>query len=204
MEYVSNLYLREYVSGFLTAEGWIVVVVAVVAALGSLTVLFLKRPLKSVEPVETVSTEAMVPVELPRVAVQSKERSEAGFHPAVAALLADISGRRSSFQATPARRVEEPKTELMTKEGSGEDQATGLETDLFRVQTAQRMFEDRSLAPQPDIQVGEAGEADRPVVAEPAVRASPSLPRNVTTVITGIIPAQKKKPNSSDKEGTSS
>ena len=204
-EYVSNLYLREYVSNFLTAEGWILGVTAVAAALGSLTILFLKRPVKSVEPVETVSTETTIPVLLPRVAVEAREKPGAGFHPAVAALLADISGRRSASAATPVPRIESPETLLTFKEGTEESQMTGPTTDLYPAATSPRMVQPFSFVPQPAVPIAKTSEADRSAVVEPTTHVSPSLPRNVTTVITGIIPVQKKRePESSEKENPSS
>ena len=90
VEYASNLYLREYVSNFLLVEGWVLVVLAIMVAMGSFTsLIFRKKPLKRIS---EVSTEPVV-VQFPVAAQAVAPKTETSFHPAVAALRADIAGR---------------------------------------------------------------------------------------------------------------
>ncbi len=192
-EYVNNLYLRQYVGNFLQTEGWIIAVLVVTVALGSLTSLFLKRPVKRMEPVETVSTKARVAVELPRVVAEAREKTEAGFHPAVAALMADIAGRRASIATPPVPRREEARTVLTVKDWEEGTPAVRPTSNLYPVATGPRQDQSRSSVPQPALPIAETNEAVRSNVTRPIAPASPSIPRNVTTVITGIIPASKKK-----------
>ncbi len=204
-EYVNNLYLRQYVGNFLQTEGWIIGVLVVVVALGSLTSVFLKKPVKRVDAVETVSTEARVAVELPRAVMEASEKPEAGFHPAVAALMADIAGRRASIATPPVPRREEPRTVLTVKDWEEGTKAIGPTANFYHVATGPRQDQPRSSVPQPALPIAETNEAVRSNVTRPVAPASPSIPRNVTTVITGIIPASKKKePDSSEKQSPTS
>jgi hypothetical protein len=134
-----------------------------------------------------------------------REKTDAGFHPAVAALRADISGRRAAFAATPVPRMEAPKTLLTFKEAGEGTQVIGPTTNFYPVPISPRVVQSPSFVPQPAVPIAETNEADRSAGVQPTTPARPSLPRNVTTVITGIIPAQKKKePDSSEKENPSS
>ena len=195
LEYLSNFYLREYVSNFLLADGWILGVLAIMVAMGSLTsLIFRKKPLKRIS---EVSAEPVV-VRLPVTADVVAPKTETSFHPAVAALRADIAGRRTAFGAMPVAESVEPK------------QMLPLKTEEPRMPIVQpvrpryvpppgpmfnpgRPIVPRPPVPRPPVPVANAEPARAPAGTQPPRAIVPTLPRNVTTVITGIMPVQKKK-----------
>ena len=141
------------------------------------------------------------------------------FHPVVAALKADMADRRSSFGPMAAPGVQQPTTvpvsNLEIRKTSVLDQltpnrqppVTGPKPGQMGTPFAQQPLHDlRPQAPTgPRLeQVGTLvqrpmppptapGPAGSTVLQAPQAPAPPQIPTNVTTVITGIMPAQKKK-----------
>ncbi len=207
VEYLSNLYRREYVGNFLLADGWILVVLAIMVAMGSFTsLIFRKKPLKRIS---EVSAEPVI-VQLPVRAEAVASKAETAFHPAVAALRADIAGRRAAFGSMP---VAEPVPEKVESK-----QMLPLRAEDSRMPLVQPvrprfgpppgpMFNPaRPLPPRPPAPSGPFQGAQAPPPGTQPQRAIvPTLPRNVTTVITGIMPVQKKKePEKPSEESKSS
>jgi len=141
------------------------------------------------------------------------------FHPVVAALKADMADRRSSFgsiagagaeqpTAVPVSRTEvRPTSVLEQLTLNRQPPATGPRPGQMGAPSLQQPFHDlRPQAPTgPSVQHGGALLAQRPMplfkpqepagstVLQPPQVPTPQIPTNVTTVITGIMPAQKKK-----------
>ncbi len=207
VEYLSNFYLREYVGNFLLADGWILVVLAIMVAMGSFTsLIFRKKPLKRIS---EVSAEPVV-VQLPVRAEAVAPKAETAFHPAVAALRADIAGRRAAFGsmpvAEPIPEKVEPKQMLPLKTVESMMPAVQPVRPRFVPPPGPMFNPARPFPPRPPVPSAPVGGAPVPAVTQPPPRAIvPSPPRNVTTVITGIMPVQKKKePVQPSDEGKSS
>ena len=200
VEYLSNLYLRQYVSGFLLADGWILGVLAITVAMGSFTsLIFRKKPVKRVS---EVSAEPVV-VGLPIAAEVVAPKAETGFHPAVAALMADIAGRRTAFGPMPVPERVEPKQTLPFKE---EDARMPVVQPLRPryVPPPGPMFNPRRpIVPRPAVPAVGVEPARAPPGPQPPRAVVPTLPRNVTTVITGIMPVKKKEPEPPPEENQS-
>ena len=148
------------------------------------------------------------------------------FHPVVAALKADMADRRSTFGSIGAAGAEQPTTvpvsKLEIRQPSVLDQltpnrqppATGPRPGQLGTPSPQQPFRD----PRPQTPTGPSMEragallAQRPMpifkppqpagstVLQPPPAPSPQIPTNVTTVITGIMPVQKKKDPASTTE----
>lgn len=195
VEYLNNIYLRDYVSGFLLADGWILVVGVMVVAMGSFTSLMFRRN-KTVKRVEDVGMEANVTVALPTAAAAPKPDS--GLHPAVAALKAELSGRGMSFGSMSVPSSEELKPMPMPKPMPtlrAEDRGMPVvprPTTVYPLVTGPRIVPTRPPMPMPARPV-QPEDARGPVGMHPPTPVAPATPRNVSTVITGIIPSQKKK-----------
>jgi len=141
------------------------------------------------------------------------------FHPVVAALKADMADRRSSFGSIAGAGAEQPtavpvsNTEVRPTSVleqltlNRQPPATGPRPGQMGAPFPQQPFHDlRPQAPTgPSVQHGGALPAQRPMplfkpqepagstVLQPPQAPTPQIPTNVTTVITGIMPAQKKK-----------
>ncbi len=201
VEYLNNLYLREYVTGFLFTEGWILGVLAIVIAMGSLTsLIFRKRPAKTVG---EVSAEPDVVVQFP-VAAELAPKPETAFHPAVAALMADISSRRTALVPAPAAEKVEPKQLLPFKTEDAERPIIQLMINRVAPSPGSMLYPARPIIPQPPVGVVDVGGARAPASSPPPREVGPNLPRNVTTVITGIMPVKKKEHEPPPEENTSS
>ena len=146
-------------------------------------------------------------------------KSSMDFHPVVAALKADMADRRSSFGSFAGAGAEQPtavpvsKTEVRPTSvleqltPNRQSPATGPRPGQMGAPSTQLSFHD--LRPPastgPSVQRGGALLAQRPMplfkpqepagstVLQPPQVPTPQIPTNVTTVITGIMPAQKKK-----------
>ena len=152
------------------------------------------------------------------------------FHPVVAALKADMADRRSSFGSLTGAGAEQPiavpvpKTEVRPTSvleqltPNRQPPVTGPRPGQMGAPFAQQPFRDlRPQAPTgPSVQQGGALLAQRPMplfkpqepagstVLQPPQPPTPQIPTNVTTVITGIMPAQKKKDPTATTEEKSS
>jgi len=150
--------------------------------------------------------------------VEATAKPNMDFHPVVAALKADMADRRVSFgsmvgagiqQPTtgPATRIEVQKTSILDQlTPSRQPPVTGSRpTQMGAPFPQQPQQEFRSQAPT-GTRVEQGGTlAQRPLpflrppesagstVLQPSQPPALQIPTNVTTVITGIMPAQKKK-----------
>jgi hypothetical protein len=196
-EYLNNMYLRQYVSDVLQTNGLTYGILGTLLVLGSAMGMFVKyRHGQS-----AVSLEIKTPS--PRVGVAKKEemkKLESDFHPVVAALKADMADRRLSFGsmvgagAVPPTTAPVPKVEV--QKTSVLDQLTLNRqvpvTGPGPVQTG-APFPQRPLPALPQRPAGST-------VLQTSPPPPPQLPLKITTVITGIMPVQKKKDPASTAE----
>jgi len=209
------MYLRQYVSDFFQVNGLIVGTLGVLFVLGSSSSLWLvkRRHGGAVSLEITSSTPKLKVSAAPKMkmgtdqisSVKSPEMSvkpSSDFHPVVAALKAEMADRRLS---------------LGSMIGSGTEQPTRLPSTGTEVQRTSVLDQ---LAPnrQPPVMSPGPGHMGNPPVPRPMstlpsqqpVGSSvlqthppppPPMPLKITTVITGIMPAQKKKdPNAPPEE----
>ncbi len=141
------------------------------------------------------------------------------FHPVVAALKADMADRRMSFGSVigtgtqqpttgPVSSAEAPRTSVLDQlTPNRQAPMTGPRPGQTALPFPQRSLHDLRPQPptgprveQPGAQLGQkyppAPRPQEPVgsnVLQPSQTTTPQMPTNVTTVITGILPAQKKK-----------
>jgi hypothetical protein len=165
---------------------------------------------------------------------EATTRPESDFHPVVAALKADMADRRLSFGSMHGSGSEQPITShptvpspgLEVQKTSVLDQLTSNRQPPMAVSRPVQMgppfpqqpLHDPMSQPPTGLRVEEAGPlAQRPMpflrpqepagstVLQPSQTPPPLYPMNVTTVITGIMPAQKKKdPTAPPEENPSS
>jgi hypothetical protein len=222
-EYLNNMYLRQYVSDVLQVEGLVFGILGTLLMLGSAGGLALRhRHGKS-----TVSLEVKAPS--PMISASKKDEKtkiDSDFHPVVAALKADMAERRLSFGSVVGTGAEQPSTPPVpsgeVRKASVLDQltppnrqppVTGPRSGQMGAPLPQQSpFDPRSQASAgPRIEQG-GTLAQRPLpflrppesagstVLQPSQPPAPQIPTNVTTVITGIMPAQKKKDPASTQE----
>jgi hypothetical protein len=217
-EYLNNMYLRQYVSDVFQADGLMFGILGTLLVLGSVTGLFVKHRHGQ----STVSLEIKTPGPIVGAArKEEKKKLDSDFHPVVAALKADMADRRLSFGSMVGAGVEQPSTAHVP---SGEVRKTSVLDQLNSTRqnpmTGPRPVQTgTSFAQSPVHKVDQVGgsAAPRPLpflrseqptgssVLSPTQPTTPQIPTNVTTVITGIMPAQKKKdPTSSTEEKPSS
>ena len=141
------------------------------------------------------------------------------FHPVVAALKADMADRRMSFGPAPGTgtqqpttgplpRVEAPKTSVLDQlTPNRQEPTTGPRPGQTALPFPQHSTHDLRPQPptgprveQPGVPLGQkyppVPRPQEPIgsnVLQPSQTTTPQMPTNVTTVITGILPAQKKK-----------
>jgi hypothetical protein len=227
-EYLNNMYLRQYVSDVFAANGLIIGILGGLLMLGSLSSLMLVRRKHGEKKFGAVSleiTSSSPKVKLPATASPKPPEASAkpslDFHPVVAALKADMADRRLSFGSMPGIRVEQPTTAPVPKV---EVQKTSVLDQLTPTRqtpmTGPRPVQTGTSFAQPAVprveQVG-GSTAPRPLpflrseqptgssVLSPTQPTTQQMPANVTTVITGIMPAQKKKdPTAPSEEKPSS
>jgi hypothetical protein len=227
-EYLNNMYLRQYVGDVFAANGLIIGILGGLLMLGSLSSLMLARRRHGEKNFGAVSLE--ITSSSPKVkllATASTKPPEASakpsldFHPVVAALKADMADRRLSFGSMAGSGAEQPTTVPVPKV---EVQKTSVLDQLNSTRQApmtgpRPMQTSTSFAQSPVSRVEQVGGATTPrplpflrseqptgsSVLSPTQPTTPQMPVNVTTVITGIMPAQKKKdPTSASEEKPSS
>lgn len=164
-------------------------------------------------------------------ASEAFSKPSADFHPVVAALKADMAERRMSFGSIPSSGNDQSltpsaPTSIGDQKRSVLDQFapsrqlpdTGPTPPQTRASSPQQTFPDsRPQGPTAQMQQAEALVAQRPIpllrtqqptgstVLQPSQTPPPHIPANVTTVITGVMPAQKKKdPTAPSEEKPSS
>ena len=199
VEYLNNVYLRDYVSLFLLADGWVLVVGALVVAMGSFTGLMFRRN-KTVKMVKEVAVETNVTVALPTAAAAPKPDS--GFHPAVAALKAELSNRRMSFGSMTVPSSEQPKPLLTLQAEERGVPVVPRPTGVYPPGMGPRIMPPRPPMPFPARPV-QRDDSRGPAETQAPTPIAPTMPRNVTTVITGIIPSKKKQTDEASKESAS-
>lgn len=212
-EYLNNMYLRQYVGDAFAANGLIIGALGVLLVGGFLGSLMLAKRRQGERRFGAVSLEITSSTPKPKlVAEPSAKPSEvsakpsADFHPVVAALKADMADRRLSFGSML---------------GSSSEQSVGVTSPRPEVQKTSvldQLASNRS-SPTPGPMPGQVGalHPPRPMpvlqsqqapgsnVLQAPQRPAPQMPTNITTVITGIMPVQKKKdPNDSTEDKSSS
>jgi hypothetical protein len=227
-EYLNNMYLRLYVSDVFAANDLIIGILGGFLVLGSLTSLMLVRRRHGEKRFGAVSLEiTSSPQKVKVPAVASTKLPEASgkpsldFHPVVAALKADMADRRLSFGSMPGSGFEQPTTASVPKvevrKTSVLDQLTPTRQTPM---TGPRPVQTGTSFAQPEVpRVEQVGGSTNPrplpflrseqptgsSVLSPTQQTTQQMPANVTTVITGIMPAQKKKdPTAPSEEKPSS
>jgi hypothetical protein len=231
-EYLNNMYLRQYVSDVFAANGLIIEILGGFLLLGSLSSLMLVRRRHGEKRFGAISLEIASPsvASAPKtklVEEPSKNQPEAfakptmDFHPVVAALKSDMADRRLSFGSVPGSGAEQPTTVAVPKmEAQKTSVLDQLNSTRQSPMTGPRpMQTGTSFAQSPFPRVEQVGATKSPrslpflrseqpagsSVLSPTQPTTPQMPANVTTVITGILPVQKKKdPTAPSEEKPSS
>jgi len=217
-EYLNNMYLRQYVSDVFQADGLMFGILGTLLVLGSVTGLFVKH--RHGQSAVSLEIKTLSPM-MGAAKKEQKKKLDSDFHPVVAALKADMADRRLSFGSMAGSGAEQPTTVPVPKV---EVQRTSVLDQLNSTRQApmtgpRPMQTSTSFAQSPVSRVEQAGGATTPrplpflrseqptgsSVLSPTQPTTPQMPVNVTTVITGIMPAQKKKdPTSASEEKPSS
>lgn len=211
-EYLNNMYLRQYVSDVFQANGLIIGILGVLLVLGPVSSLLFMRKRHGEKKFGAVSLEITglapktkaVP-EPSQKPVESQAKSSTDFHPVVAALRADMADRRLSFGSMLGSSTEQPttlpprteihKTSVLDQlTPTPQAPITGPRPGLTGAPVTQR--------PMPALH------SQQPVGSNVLQNSQPpaqQMPLKITTVITGIMPAQKKKdPTAASEEKPSS
>ena len=214
-EYLNNMYLRQYVSDVLQADGLTFGILGTLLVLGSAGGMFVKHRHGQ----SSVSLEIKTPS--PRISAAKKEEAkkpDSDFHPVVAALKADMADRRLSFGSMVSTGTEQASTVPVptgeVRKASVLDQLTPNRQPPVTIPRPgqvgaplpqQPLHDFRSQAPTGSRveQGGTLVQRPLPFLRPPETNGStvlqtsppppPQLPLKITTVITGIMPAQKKK-----------
>ena len=229
-EYLNNKYLGEYLNGVFAADGLIIGLLGTLLVLGSISSLVFVRRRRGDRRFGAVSLEvASSSPKIKLAAEPNPKASEAfskpstDFHPVVAALKADMADRRMSFgsivssgndqsQSVPSLGVQ--RASVLDQLAPGrQPPVTGPTPAQTGAQYLQRTFQDsRPQDPTGRMQQTGALVAQRPLpllktqqpagstVLQPPRTPPPQIPANVTTVITGIMPVQKKKDTTAPPE----
>jgi hypothetical protein len=227
-EYLNNMYLRQYVSDFFATNGFVIGILGGFLLLGSLSSLMLVRRRHGEKRFGAVSLEitssgprVKLPVAASTKPLEASVKPSLDFHPVVAALKADMADRRLSFGSVPGSGAEQPTTVAVPKmEAQKTSVLDQLNSTRLTPMTGPRPVQtSTSFAQSPVPRVDQVGgsAALRPLpflrseqptgssVLSPTQPTTQQMPANVTTVITGIMPAQKKKdPTSATEEKPSS
>jgi len=189
-EYLNNQYLRIYVNGFFQAQGFILAILAVVAAMGSVGSLLFFRNKPVGKTVETVSIETKI-VPLSTGAKKNLEPGSA-FHAAVAALKADLASRPVVLGSLPVSTSPEPKTTSTPRMEAGMMKISELSRPSL-LATSLRADQSRPpLSVEAGLFLKTEGHGVS-VSAQPSNIPGPTPAQAPTTVITGVVPVQKKK-----------
>ncbi len=207
-EYLNNMYLRQYVGDYFQANGLVIGMLGALLMAGSLSSLMFMRRKHGERRFGAVSLEISdsapkikTPVERNTKTPQTSTKPGTDFHPVVAALKADMADRRLSFGSMLGSTVEQPskapapnaevsKTSVLDQLASNRQvPAAGPRLGLMVAPPAQHPLP----IPHPQQTVGSN-------VLQPSQPPPPPMPLKITTVITGIMPAQKKKDPNADSE----
>jgi hypothetical protein len=202
-EYLNNMYLRQYVGDYFQANGLVIGMLGALLMVGSLSSLMVMRRRHgravSLEVTDS-APKIKTPVEPNTKTPQTSAKPSTDFHPVVAALKADMADRRLSFGSmlgstaeqpskAPAQSVEVSKISVLDQLAPNRQPPAGPRPGLMVAPPAQRPLP----IPQPQQPVGSN-------VLQPSQPPPPPMPLKITTVITGIMPAQKKKDPNADSE----
>ena len=226
-EYLNNKYLGEYLNGVFQADGLIIGMLGTLLILGSVSSAVFVRRRHGEKRFGAVSLDVTSPsvASSPKtklVAEPSKSQPEAfakssmDFHPVVAALKADMADRRLSFGSVLGSGAEQPTTVAVPKmEAQKTSVLDQLNSTRLTPMTGPRPVQTgTSFAHSPVPRVDQVGGANTPrappflrseqpagsSVLSPTQPTAQQMPANVTTVITGIMPAQRKKDATADTE----
>lgn len=199
-EYLNNMYLRQYVSDYFQANGLVIGMLGALLMAGSLSSLMFMRRRHGERRFGAVSLEITdsapkfkTPVESNTKMPQTSAKPSTDFHPVVAALKADMADRRLSFGSMLGSSTEQP-TQLPPS------------TEAHKTSVLDQLTPNRQ-APTTGPRPGQTGapvnqrpmpalQSQQPVGSNVLQNSQPptqQMPLKITTVITGIMPAQKKK-----------
>jgi hypothetical protein len=221
-EYLNNKYLGEYLNGVFQADGLILGMLGTLLVLGSVAGAFVKHRHGN----GTVSLEIKTPSPMIIAKKEEKKTLDTDFHPVVAALKADMADRRLSFGSVASAGTERPTAVPVSnaeiRKTSVLGQLTPNRQPPMTGQGPAQMASPFPQRPMPDLrpqaptgprldQIGNLGQRSMPPVLQsqqpvgsnvlqPTQPPTLQLPSNITTVITGIMPAQKKKDPTSTTE----
>ncbi len=230
-DYLNNQYLRQYVSDSFQANGSLFGILALLLVVGPATGLFLKH--RHGQNTVSLEIKTPRPTVSPTMSVaksQESKKPDSDFHPVVAALKADMADRRLSFGSMAGSSIETPstspvpvpevrKTSVLDQLASNrQPPMTGPRPGLAGPTLPQQPFRDvRPLpptSPRVDQPAGLLVQRPLPVFPPPhpvgtsvlqfTPSPAPQIPTNVTTVITGILPAKKKDPGAAEEKSSSS
>lgn len=152
--------------------------------------------------VEEVAMETNVTLALPSAAVEAP-KSDSGFHPAVAALRAELSNRGRSLGSMPVPSSEQVKPTLTLQAQDRRPATVPRPATIYPFDSSPRPVSPRPPMTFPAMPV-QREDGSGQVGTQPRTQIAPATPRNVTTVITGIIPSKKKGTEEPSKEQASS
>jgi len=215
-EYLNNMYLRQYVGDVFAANGLVIGILGGLLMLGSLSSLMLVRRRHEEKKFGAVSLEitssgprVKLPVVTSRKPLEASVKPSMDFHPVVAALKADMADRRLSFGSMPGPGAEQPTTvpvpKMEAQKASVLDKLNSTRQNPMTDPRPAQTNTSFAQSPVPRLEQMGGSNAPRPLpflrseqptgssVLSPTQSTTPQIPANVTTVITGIMPAQKKK-----------
>ena len=231
-DYLNNQYLRQYVNDSFQANGFLFGILGLLLVIGPATGLFLRhRHGRSSVPIDLKTPSPAIRQAEPVAKNQENKKPDTDFHPVVAALKADMADRRTSFGSMLGSANAQPSTGPIPrleiqKTSTLEQLAPNRQTPLtgpkpgptgqsLPQQPLQNFRPQPPTAPRADQPGGLLAQRFLPVPRpqQPAgsnvLQSSPpspsQIPANVTTVITGILPVEKKKdPTAAAEEKPSS
>jgi len=230
-DYLNNAYVRAYVDLSIQTEGWILGVLAFIGVLGSVMGLVVRRNKGASKTLDLATAETTVPISTPVTVTTPPTSSTPSveFHPAVAALKAELSERRMSLglesvAAGPERNVglsegfAGQKTMMGTKSSQviqspmagPRPQPSVLGTFPQAVNrpipptVIRPMMPSRgSVVPSQTPPVLRIDRGTAPVQAEPGQGRGLEVSRDAATVVTGVLPVQEKKKDPDSQAGQS-
>ena len=219
-DYLNNQYLRQYVNDSFQANGFLFGILGLLLVAGPTTGLFLRyRHGRSSVSIEIKTRGPAIRQSEPVAKNQESKKSDSDFHPVVAALKADMADRRTSFGSMLGSSNAQPSTGPVpsleiSKTSVLEQLAPNRQTPMTGSrpgptgqsppqQPIQNFRSQPPTAPRPDQPGGLLAQRFLPVprpqqpagsnVLQSSPPPAPQVPANVTTVITGILPVEKKK-----------
>ena len=207
-EYLNNMYLRQYVSDYFQANGLVIGILGALLMVGSLSSLMFMRKRHGEKRFGAVSLEITdsapkikTPLEPNTKIPQTSAKPSTDFHPVVAALKADMAEKRLSFGSMLGSSMEQP-----TK-------APASSADIPKNSVLDQLAPNRQVpipGPRPGQVVAPPAQRQMPFlqpqqpvgsnVLQTSQPPPPPMPLKITTVITGIMPTQKKKDPNADTE----